>query len=230
MTSRSHNWPLLPFALPLLLLPAEAAPVSRLVPPADGPVKVAVVITDGATVIDFAGPWEVFQDVTLGEGDGARDGFELTTVGASREVVHGSGGLMLVPEWTFEDAPVPDVVLVGAQRGAPGLSEWLRKVAARKCVVLSVCTGAFKLAEAGLLDGKPATTHHDFFDRFAERFPKVQLSRGKRFVQSDERTFTAGGLTSGIDLALHVVELYHGRDVATRTAAYMEYEGKGWRE
>src|SRR5262245_4879641 len=104
---------------------------------------------------------------------------------------------------------MPDVVLVGAQRGAPGLIEWLRKVAAEKRVVLSVCTGAFKLAEAGLLDGKPATTHHDFFDRFATRFPKVELRRGKRFVKSDERTFTAGGLTSGIDLALHVVELYY---------------------
>src|SRR5437867_5386255 len=93
----------------------------------------------------------------------------------------------------------------------------------------SVCTGAFKLGEAGLLDGKPATTHHDFFDRFAMKYPKVKLQKGKRFVQSDDRTFTAGGLSSGFDLALHVVDLYYGREVAQRTATYMEYEGTGWK-
>lgn len=215
----------------LLLLAASrsvagAPPV--LTPPPDRPVQVAVVLTEGATVIDFAGPWEVFQDVVVGSGADERDGFELTTVGASREPVHGSGGLMLVPEWTFADAPLPDVVLVGAQRGAPGLTEWLQKVAQQKRVVLSVCTGAFKVAAAGLLDGKPATTHHDFWDELARQFPKVKVERRERFVQSDDRTFTAGGLTSGIDLALHVVELYYGREVAERTARYMEYQGKGW--
>jgi transcriptional regulator GlxA family with amidase domain len=59
-------------------------------------------------------------------------------------------------------------------------------------------------------------------------FPKVSLERGVRYVQSDAVIFTAGGLTSGIDLALHVVELYFGREAAARTARYMEYEGKGW--
>jgi transcriptional regulator GlxA family with amidase domain len=88
---------------------------------------------------------------------------------------------------------------------------------------MSVCTGAFKLADAGLLDGKQATTHHDFWDGFATKFPKVQLQRGSRFVQSDETIYTAGGLTSGIDLALHVVEKLYGREAADRTAAYMEY-------
>jgi len=107
--------------------------------------------------------------------------------------------------------------------------EWLKKVDGQKKLILSVCTGAFKLGEAGLLDGKPATTHHDFFDRFAMKYPKVKLQKGKRFLQSDNRTFTPGGLSSGIDLALHVVDLYYGREVAQRTATYMEYEGTGWK-
>ena len=93
---------------------------------------------------------------------------------------------------------------------------------------MSVCTGAFVLGQAGLLAGKRATTHHDFHDRFAAQFPDVTLERGLRFVESAPNLATAGGLTSGIDLALRVVERYFGRDVAQRTAAYMEYQGKGW--
>jgi transcriptional regulator GlxA family with amidase domain len=120
-------------------------------------------------------------------------------------------------------------VVVGAQRGAPALTDWLKQAHARNAVVMSVCTGAFKLAATGLLDGKPATTHHDFFDAFARKFPKVELVRSRRYVQSGDRLFTAGGLSSGIDLALHVVALYFGTDTAERTAAYMEYEGDDWR-
>jgi len=95
--------------------------------------------------------------------------------------------------------------------------------------VMSVCTGAFHLAKTGLLDGHQATTHHDFFDPFAERYPKVELVRSRRFVEAGDRLFTAGGLTSGIDLALHLVTLYFGEDAAARTATYMEYESDGWR-
>jgi YHS domain-containing protein len=94
---------------------------------------------------------------------------------------------------------------------------------------MSVCTGAFLLAATGLLDGHPATTHHSFYSQFATTFPKVQLQRGKRFVEGDG-TATAGGLTSGIDLALRVVERYFGRDVAERTADLMEYHSDGWRD
>ena len=90
---------------------------------------------------------------------------------------------------------------------------------------MSVCTGAFVLGRAGLLDGRTATTHHDFWDEFQQRFPKVTLQRGSRFVEH-ERIATAGGLTSGIDLALRVVERYYGRETAVATAAYMEYEGR----
>jgi transcriptional regulator GlxA family with amidase domain len=93
---------------------------------------------------------------------------------------------------------------------------------------MSVCTGAFVLAEAGLLAGKKATTHHDFHDRFATQYPNVTLERGLRYVESAPNLATAGGLTSGIDLALRVVERYFGRDVARHTAVYMEYQGKGW--
>jgi transcriptional regulator GlxA family with amidase domain len=93
---------------------------------------------------------------------------------------------------------------------------------------MSVCTGAFQLGAAGLLDGKRATTHHDAFENFKKQFPKVTLIEGQRFVQSDDVIYTAGGLTSGIDLALHVVERYYGRQAAMDTAKYMEYESTHW--
>jgi len=94
---------------------------------------------------------------------------------------------------------------------------------------MSVCTGAFQLAHVGLLDGLPATTHHDFWDEFAKEFPKVDLKRGLRFVDNG-RVATAGGLTPGIDMALHIVGRYFGADAATATARYMEHDRAAWRE
>jgi len=206
--------------------------VAGLLAPPQGPIQVAFVITEGATMIDFAGPWEVFQDVHV-EGRGSSMDehmpFRLYTVSDSRAPIRTSGGMQVIPDYTFADAPAPSVVVVGAQGGrSKQMLDFIRRASTRSQVLMSVCTGAYKLAMAGLLDGKKASTHHDFWDDFQGRFPKVSLERGVRYVRSDPVIFTAGGLTSGIDLALHVVELYFGREVAARTAAYMEYESKGW--
>jgi len=92
---------------------------------------------------------------------------------------------------------------------------------------MSVCTGAFVLAKTGLLKGKSATTYHGAFVRFATQFPDVQLKRGARFIENGNLA-TAGGLSSGIDLALRVVERYYGREVARKAAYNMEYQGEGW--
>jgi transcriptional regulator GlxA family with amidase domain len=217
------------FAIAALAPRVEAA----LVPPKDRPLKVAVVLTDGATMIDFAGPWEVFQDVGIPARDGSKEetnGFELYTVGAANAPIKISAGMTVVPDYAFADAPTPDIVLVGAQRGAPELAAWLKRMRGVCPVVMSVCTGAFKLGDAGILDGKKATTHHDYYDQFAKKFPNVTLVRSTRFVQTDDVVFTAGGLTSGIDLALHIVDLYYGRAVAEKTAKYMEYESVHWHD
>ena len=199
---------------------ARAAAPGSLRPPTGRPIRVAFAISEGSNVIDMAGPWEVFQDAAVDRG-GA--GFTLYTVAATRSPVRLTGGLRVVPDHTFDDAPRPDVVVVPAIRGTPELHAWLRREAPRVDVLMSVCTGAFQLAAAGLLDGLPATTHHDFWDDFARRFPRVELRRGDRFVEATPRLATAGGLTSGIDLALRVVERYYGSQAAKDTAAYMEY-------
>ena len=192
------------------------------------PRRVAFVLTEGANVIDFAGPWEVFQDAGYQSGDPSL--LQLYTVSDSREPVRMTGGLRVVPDYTFRDAPPPDVVVVGAQRGSPAMLAWLRQTSGRTDVVMSVCTGAFKLAAAGLLDGKPATTHHDFYDSFAASYPGVHLVRGRRWVESSPHVLTAGGLTSGIDLALHVVDRMLGRATAEKVATAMEYASDGWRD
>jgi transcriptional regulator GlxA family with amidase domain len=202
----------------------------RLKPPTKGKIPVAFAISEGVTVIDFAGPWEVFQDVHVRERGtlmAEQMPFELFTVSEKTEPLAGSGGLKLVPDYTFASAPQPKVVVVPAQRGSEALHQWLREIAKTADLTMSVCTGAFQLGKAGLLSGKSATTHHDFLDRFAKTFPDVTVKRGLRFVEN-EKISTAGGLSSGIDLALRVVDRYFGRDVAQATAAYMEYQSKGW--
>ena len=213
----------LSFLFAVLLNPTAFSAAPELRPPASQTIPVAIVVTEGANVIDFAGPWEVFQDT-------ARPGteqpaFRLFTVSESRHPVRLTGGLTIVPDFAFDDAPVPAVVVVGAQGRSDALLHWLRRIStsAETDVLMSVCTGAFKLADAGLLEGKHATTHHDFFDEFARRYPAVTLERGRRFVQSGPHLFTAGGLTSGIDLALHIVALYYGDTTAHDVARYMEY-------
>ena len=195
--------------------------------PKDWVIPVAFALSDGATMIDFAGPWEVFQDVMLTADGGMKHPFKLFTVAEKTEPIRASAGMKIIPEYTFDTAPAPKIVVVPAQFGNAALHKYLQRVYEQTDVTMSVCTGAFQLGKAGLLAGKEATTHHDFYDRFEKLFPHVKLKRGLRFVEG-EKISTAGGLTSGIDLALRVVERYFGRKVAEQTAAYMEYQSKGW--
>lgn len=209
---------------------SSAGTAGKLTPPAKGKIPVAFAISEGVTVIDFAGPWEVFQDVHVADRSTNHEDqmpFQLFTVSDKTEALTGSGGLKLVPDYTFETSPQPKVVVVPAQRGSKALHAWLQKMTGSTDVIMSVCTGAFQLGRAGLLSGKEATTHHDFLDSFAKAFPDVTVKRGLRFVEH-EQISTAGGLSSGIDLALRVVDRYFGRTVAQATATYMEYQSKGW--
>ena len=203
----------------------------RLTPPEKGSIPVAFLISRGVTVIDFAGPWEVFQDVHVtsrGQTMEEQMPFQLFTVSDTTDVVTGSAGLKIVPDYTFSNAPSPKVVVIPAQGGRSAeMFAWLLKVSETADVIMSVCTGAFILGRSGLLKGKSATTHHDFIDRFVKEFPDIDVKRGLRFVEGPKIS-SAGGLTSGIDLALRVVERYFGRQVAERTAYYMEYQSKGW--
>jgi transcriptional regulator GlxA family with amidase domain len=227
---------------------AEAA-TDRLLPPTKGRIPVAFVVSEGAVVIDFAGPWAVFNEVML---PGTQEmPFYTYMVAETLEPITASGGMKLVPDFTFQTAPTPKVVVIPAQSGATAakteayrrapveqqasiaaeatapLLEWIRKVSKTTDVTMSVCTGAFILAKTGLLSGKSATTFHDAFLEFQMQYPDIHLKRGARFVEEGNLA-TSGGLSSGIDLSIRVVERYFGREIAEKTAYTLEYQGKGW--
>lgn len=215
---------LVPVAIFIAAAPTETT--SSLKPPAKDPIPVAFLISDGAVVIDFCGPWEVFQDVNIPGGQDMP--FRLYTVAETKKPIRTSGGMQIIPEYTIADAPAPKVIVIPAQsQPSAAVLDWIRKSSKTTDVTMSVCTGAFVLAKTGLLDGKSATTYHGAFGRFAATFPKIELKRGARFVENGNLA-TAGGLSSGIDLALRVVERYYGREVAQSTAYNMEYQGQGW--
>lgn len=197
-----------------------------------GRIPVAFVMGPGSTMIDFAGPWEVFQDAQKGDGQA----FHLYTVSDSTDEIMTTGnfvdnkasGLRFRPDYSFANAPQPSVIMMGAQGNHSAAKiAWIQRAAAKADYVFSNCTGAFLLAKTGLLDGLNATTHHDFFDSFEKQFPKVKLVRDARYVDNG-KMITSGGLTSGIDGALHIVDRMLGREIAERTIKYMEYSGQGW--
>jgi transcriptional regulator GlxA family with amidase domain len=203
---------------------------SKLIPPPKRRIPVAVAVTEGATVIDFAGPWDVFVSVMMpGRGTAMADQmpFELFMVSDKLDPVTVEGGMKILPHYTFENVPACKIAVIGAQRGSAKMQEWLRKIAPTADVTMSVCTGVTQLAKAGLLAGKSATIHHDFYDSFAKDYPDIDVRRGVRFVEN-EKISTSGGETCGIDLALRVVERYFGRKTAEKTAVFVEHQGTGW--
>ncbi len=207
------------------IAPATADTEARIALPKSGVLKVAFVVSDNATLIDIAGPMQVFDQVQVPTG-----GFQTFTVSETRKPIH-AGTMTIVPDYTFANAPDADIVVVGAQSGnsEPYLG-YLRRMNGSGKLMLSVCTGASKFARAGLLDGLEATTHHDYIDLFQKTYPKVHFLRDKAWVHSAPRIYTAGGETSGIELALHIVELTYDHKTAVATARYMEYRGPDWQK
>lgn len=207
--------------------PAED-PLLHLTPPADGRITVAVVVAPDAEVVDFSGPWGVFEYANIPNLD--KSPFELFTVAETSMPVKCSGGLTIVPDHTFASAPKARIILIPAMgEPSPALLAWVKESAKQTDVTMSVCNGSFVLAQAGLLAGKTVTCHHGGYGLLAANYPDVTVKRGARFVD-DGRISTAGGLTSGIDLALHIVERYYGRAAAEQTALDLEYQGTGWKD
>jgi transcriptional regulator GlxA family with amidase domain len=196
----------------------------KLVPPTHDTIKVACVLSSNVTPIDWVGPQAVFGAWLYDESlKRDRALFEVFTVGASREPVD----QWLVPDYSYENAPKAQVIVIPAQEGSPQFYEWLKTANRSSDVTMSVCIGARHLAKLGLLDGQAATTHHDYIKPFREEFPKVRWVTGVRFVEG-AKVSTSAGVTAGIDLSLHVVERYFGRETAQAAARAIEYEGTAW--
>lgn len=196
-----------------LSAPAHAAHVH------DGAeATVAILMFDGVQIIDFAAPYEVFGQAR----------FNVFTVSADGTPVTTAMGLVVNVDHDFDDAPAADIVLVpggnvDTVRKDDATLAWLRSRSGSADHVLSVCTGSFILADAGLLDGGQATTFHRAFTAFEEEYPEVTLLRDRRWVDSG-KLVTSAGLASGIDAALHVVAERLGVRRARSIALHLEYD------
>jgi transcriptional regulator GlxA family with amidase domain len=219
--------------------PASPHPASQplrpLKPPANGVVNVAFIVSDNTTLIDLAGPWDVFVSTMLTSqgqpwhgGDDMTMPFHLYTVSDSQKPISAEG-LTIIPNFTFENAPKPQVIVIPAQGGrSESQKKWLLENAKTADVTMSVCTGASMLAGYRLLDHQKATTHYMFVEEMQKKYPAVEFVTGLRYIDND-KVATSAGETAGIDLALHVVERYYGREIAQTTADFMEYKGELWK-
>ena len=177
----------------------------------------------GIQALDLVGPVEVFAGASLLVGDG----YDVLVVSRGAEPVTTHAGLTLCAQPLPDPGePVDTVVLPGgagvdAARADPEIMNWIKAIAKTARRVVSVCTGAFLAAQAGLLDGCPATTHWAFTDRLAREFPAVAVDPDPIFVRSSESVWTAAGVTAGIDLALSLVEDDHGAAVAQTVARWL---------
>ncbi len=218
-------------------MPVTAPEVHPLKPPANGKINVAFLISNNADILDIAGSWEVFSETMLkndgkpwheSDGDDMVMPFNLYTVSDSLTPVSAEG-MTIVPNFSFDNAPKPQVIVIPAQAGRTAAQKaWLLANSASADETMSVCTGAEVLAGYGFLDGQTATTHHLFQQSMQKQYPAVHFVSGTRFVENG-KIATAGGLTSGIDLALHVVARYYGDEVAQVTANTLEYRSDLWK-
>lgn len=193
-------------------------------------LNIAILIFEGVQIIDYTGPYEVL----------AGHGRNVYTVAEKAAPLTTSGGMRVIPNYTFENQPVPDIIIVpgggnsipgakgrgvGAQLDNQNVIKWIQDNARRVKYVMSVCNGAFLLARAGLLDGLEATTFHGMIEDLKAFAPKTKVVTDQRFVDNG-KIITTAGLSSGIDGALHLIEKLDGKGWAQIAAYGLEYD---WR-
>ena len=183
--------------------------------------NLAILIYPGVLLLDVAGPIEVFSIANrylAGE-----DHYALCTISTAERHVHASNGVQLLADYTLHDAPgVFDLLLVPGGPGAyndthEGLRTWLIEASNAADRYGSICTGAFILGEVGLLDGREVTTHWNYLERLAKRFPAAKIKNDRLYVK-DGKLITSGGVTAGIDMALAILAEDHGKKIAISVA------------
>jgi transcriptional regulator GlxA family with amidase domain len=190
-----------------------------------GKKTVAILVFDDVEVLDFAGPFEVFA-VT----DELRDHrtFQVVTLSPRPGTVRARNGLKVIPDYTLESVPAPDILIIPGGAGAralltnAALLEWIRIQSRRVEALMSVCTGALVLAQAGLLDRLTVTTHASALGTLATLAPKATVDASRRF-HDNGLILTSAGISAGIDCSLHLVARLLGEEAGQATADYMEY-------
>jgi transcriptional regulator GlxA family with amidase domain len=192
--------------------------------------RVGILIFPQVEVLDFCGPFEVFSVTRLNEERRREEQspFEVLLIAESAEPVTATGGLRVIPDLTIDACPPVDVLVVpggwGTRREIKNqrLLAWIAERGKIVETLTSVCTGAMLLGQAGLLDGRRATTHWRSLPWLRESFPTVIVEE-KLHVVEDGHVLTSAGISAGIDMALRVVARYHGEPIARATARHMEY-------
>lgn len=184
------------------------------------PLSVGILLYPDVQIIDYTGPYEIFGWA----------GYKVATVSEDGKPLSTNMKMKVVPDYSFKNAPQFDIVLIpgGDQHKAmhsKATLMWIKAQSSSAQNVLSVCTGAFILAETGLLDNLSATTFYPALQNFKKDYPKITTIANKRFVDNG-KIITAAGLSSGIDAALHVVAKHHGIERAKSIAMKVEYD---WR-
>jgi transcriptional regulator GlxA family with amidase domain len=195
---------------------------------------IGIFVFDNVELLDLAGPYEVFtcaSRVHARMNPGAEAPFKVLTVGQTTAPIRARAGMGISPDAAFAvDCRVDVLIVPGgvvtAELDKPEVIEWIAKTAHGCELTTSVCTGAFLLARARLLTGKQATTHWEDIDDLQTMFSDIKVVRDRRWIR-DGTTVTSGGISAGIDMSLHLVEILVSRELALRTAHQMEY---AWNE
>ncbi len=191
-------------------------------------MKIGIVLYDDVDLLDAGGPYEVFLTASrLAARAGDAAPFDVLTVGVDTQPVVAYGGMGLVPQAPMADVDLDVIVIPGAIAIDQVLADdrlhaALRAATSRTKLVTSVCTGAFLLGALGLLDDKPWTTHWEDVDALAAK-GDGHATRDIRWVDADD-VVTSAGLSSGIAMALHLVDRLAGRELAERTALQLDYD------
>ena len=192
--------------------------------------RVGILVFPNVEVLDFCGPFEVFSVTRLNE-DARREEpspFEVLLVAETTDTVVATGGLKVIPDVTLDTCPPLDILVVPGGWGTRAeitnqrLLDWISERGRTVETLTSVCTGSMLLGQAGLLDGRRATTHWRSLDRMRESFPSVTVEE-KLHVVEDGHVLTSAGISAGIDMALRVVIRHFGEAVGRATARNMEY-------
>jgi len=192
--------------------------------------RVGIYLYPGVEVLDFAAPFEVFGTASR-VASSARGGpapFELVTLARSLDPVAARGGLRLLPDATTDAHPPLDLLVVPggderAERARGDLRAWLTALEPGLELLASICTGAFLLAGAGLLDGRRVTTHWQDADELARLHPAVRVEPQRRWIDEGRRV-TSAGISAGLDMSLHLVDRLAGAKLAMGTARQMDYQ------
>jgi putative intracellular protease/amidase len=184
--------------------------------PRDRPLRAGFLVVDGVYNSELAAPYDVFQHTVFH----AKPGIQAFTVSPNGQPVTTFEGIRISPQYSFANAPPIDILVVPSARGSmdkdlqnQAMIDWVRQVAGRARHVVSLCDGAFVLAKAGLLDGVPATTFPEDYDRLSQMFPKVEMRVNVSFVDAGKFLTSQGGARS-YDVAMYLVDKLYGQKVA----------------